>query len=158
MMRLNQVAWGMFATLYLSAAQAALGGLERDVIQEGKPAPSSSAHAYGALPQSIHQQTILDPRSTTVTEFSSAGVVFALSWSGPTIPDYQVLLATYFPQYQQAMQSLKPTPGHYRAPVAVHQPHLVLHASGHMGAYQGSMYDPALIPAGISLASLGIGP
>lgn len=157
-MRLSQVVWSTFATLYLSAAQAALGGLEKDVIQEGKPLSASADHAFSALPQSIRQQTILDPRSTTVTEFSSGGVVFALSWSGPTIPDYQVLLATYFTQYQQAMQSRVVTPGHYRAPVAVRQPHLVLHASGHMGAYQGSMYDPALIPAGVSLASLGIDP
>ena len=160
MMRRHRWGVGIFCVINTLVAHAALGGLEQDVAREGQPAqsPTVPSQAFAILPQSIHQQTIIDSRGTTVTEFSYAGKVFALRWSGPTIPDYRRYLSTYFPQYEQALQSRPLEPGRYRAPVAVRQPHLVVHASGHMGAYQGSVYDPTATPTNFSPTSMGIDP
>jgi Protein of unknown function (DUF2844). len=150
----------LVGAIVTGTTHATLGGLERDVSHEGQPIAFAAAtvHPLPAVPQGVHQQTILNLRSITLTEYSANGTVFAILWSGPTMPDYRSLLGTYFPSYQQVIQTQPLSPGHYRAPVAIHQPNLVLHASGHMGAYQGSMYDPSAVPTGLSITSLGIEP
>lgn len=148
---------GSLLLLTIFEAWAALGGLEQDVAHEGQSVPphSTLGHALLASPLGIHQQTIMDARNITITEFSVNSVVFALRWTGPTLPDYAVFLANYFPAYQQAQPLAQ---GHYRQPIAIRLNHLVVHANGHMGAYQGSAYDPTLVPSGLSLSVLGIAP
>ncbi|WP_363320326.1 DUF2844 domain-containing protein [Ferrovum sp.] len=139
---------------------AALGGSDQQVPQEGFPLTSyAPAHAASATPPGgIRQQTVETLQHVVVTEYSSHGTVFALTWSGPTLPDASVFLGSYFPQYQQSLQKRPLRPGAYRAPIALHTPALVVHASGHMGAYQGSAYVPALLPAGLDLSLIGVAP
>ncbi|NDU86855.1 MAG: DUF2844 domain-containing protein [Ferrovum sp.] len=145
---------------------SSLGGNAQAVPGEGSiVAPmafSAGQHAFAsqaaALPRGVSEQSIQTPLGITVNEFSNNGTVFALTWSGPTLPDQSVFLGTYFPEYQQALLSHPQGPGQHRAPVAVRHPHLVVHAAGHMGAFQGSAYDPTLVPAGLALSSLGVEP
>ncbi|QKE41887.1 MAG: DUF2844 domain-containing protein [Ferrovum myxofaciens] len=157
-----RVLWslGVLGLMVSLKGWAALGGNDLQVPQEGFPLTSYvPAHAASASPPGgIRQQSVETLQHVIVTEYSSHGTVFALTWSGPTLPDSSVFLGSYFPQYQQSLQNLHLRPGSYRTPIALHTPALVVHASGHMGAYQGSAYAPALLPAGLDLSLLGVAP
>lgn len=84
---------------------------------------------------------------TAVKEYvSPAGTVFAVTWSGPSIPDLRQLLGQYFDVYTEAVRVARPGPG----PVSVQQPGLVVQSGGRMRAFVGRAYVPSMIPQGMS--------
>jgi hypothetical protein len=100
-----------------------------------------------------HLQELTDASGTRVREFlDDAGVVFAVSWTGPAPPDLQGLLGAHFAQYASSLAALN-HPGLHRS-VRVATPDLVVEAGGHMRAYAGRAYLPLLIPGGVTVAEL----
>jgi hypothetical protein len=101
-------------------------------------------------------QQITTSAGTTVKEFvSPSGTVFAVSWSGPAVPNLQQLLGTYFAQFETAEQTQRAQrlrSGHNH--LEVRSPALVVHAGGHMRQYFGVAYAPALLPPNLSLSDL----
>lgn len=101
-------------------------------------------------------QEITAANGTVVREFvSPSGVVFAVSWSGPAMPDLQQALGTYFSQYQTAVtaqHSSGARSGHHH--LQIRTPSLVVHAGGHMRQYFGLAYVPALLPQNLSVSDL----
>jgi hypothetical protein len=102
-------------------------------------------------------QEITEAMGTVVREFvSPAGVVFAVSWNGPVIPNLQQMLGSYFTQYRTAVKSERAARmrrvGHHH--VDVRTPALVVHAGGHMRHYFGIAYVPALLPPNLSVSDL----
>lgn len=101
-------------------------------------------------------QQITAASGTVVREYvSPAGVVFAVSWSGPAMPDLRQTLATYFPQYVTAVKAQQAGParaGHGH--VTVRGPALVVHSGGHMRQYFGIAYVPSLVPPNVSISDL----
>ncbi len=88
-----------------------------------------------------------------VREFvTRSGTVFALSWTGPVPPDLQQLLGQYFPAYAAGLAALD-HPGLQRS-VRIALADLVVEAGGHLRAYTGRAYLPALVPAGVTVAEL----
>lgn len=82
-----------------------------------------------------------------VKEFvSSAGMVFGVSWQGPTMPDLRQLLGSYFGQLQQAAQSRRQR----RGPLVIRNKDFVLVSGGHMRAFHGVAYVPSLLPGNVS--------
>lgn len=114
-------------------------------------------HAMAALPavqqSTVQLQTVATQLGVTVNEYSAGGVVFAVTWSGPVMPDLSQILGSYFPQYKAAIQA-RPAGG-LNAPVAVQTGQLVVHAFGHMRAFSGEAYAPALVPSGFDVTTLG---
>ncbi|MFI4866899.1 MAG: DUF2844 domain-containing protein [Steroidobacterales bacterium] len=89
----------------------------------------------------------------TVREFvTRGGTVFALSWAGPVPPDLQLLLGNYFGAYAAGLAALKSS-GRNRS-VRVELTDLIVESGGHLRAYSGRAYLPALMPAGVSIADL----
>jgi hypothetical protein len=84
------------------------------------------------------------PSGTEVNEFVDAGgIVFAVSWDGPFLPDLRELLGRHFgvlTQHQAAR-------GHASA-VSLQRPDLVVVAAGRMGSFQGRAWLPPQLPAG----------
>ena len=144
------------ALVAVPSANAALGQPASSALDDGRPLPQ--AHGLRAVgPSQVSDTTVVDVSGVTVHEFAGAdGVVFAIAWSGATVPDLQQLLGSYFPGYRAWLQA-HPA-GSYRSAVRVRTPQIVAHAAGHMRAYFGSAYAPALVPAGVDLASLGVQP
>ncbi len=102
-------------------------------------------------------QEITAATGTVVREFiSPAGVVFAVSWNGPTMPDLEQTFGTYFTQFQGSIRAQRSGPG--RRPghnhLEVRTPALVVHAGGHMRQYLGMAYAPALVPPNLSISDL----
>lgn len=102
-------------------------------------------------------QEITAASGTVVREYvSPAGVVFAVSWNGPAMPNLQQTLGTYFAQYQTSVRSRLTAsglrPGHNH--VEVRASSLIVHAGGHMREYFGLAYVPSLIPQNLSISDL----
>ncbi len=132
---------------------AVLGGSAAAVAQDGQPV-IANGHQLAQQIQGVQQQSVVTAENVTVTEFSAQGIVFAIRWSGPVMPDLSHLLGTYFSQYATKMPL--PSAAIRNKPIAIVTPSLAVHASGHMRAFSGSAYAPGLAPAGFNLDALGV--
>jgi hypothetical protein len=132
-------------------ALAALGGdvtsVQHDQAQMKGELKTTEAEAY-----TTHQITA--PGKTVIKEYvSPEGKVFAISWSGPFIPNMQQLLGTYSNRFVQAAKLQRESqPGH--RPVNIKQPDFVFQNGGHMRSYFGRAYLPAMVPQGVNVDAL----
>jgi hypothetical protein len=76
---------------------------------------------------------------------SPSGMVFAVSWQGPSIPDLQQVLGRYFDQYSETVR----TRGTGSAPGVSQQTGLVVQSGGHMRAFFGKVYVQQMLPHGV---------
>jgi hypothetical protein len=137
----------------LVPAKAALGGsvtsVEADRVSMKGQLRARSQAGYSV-------QEITAANGTVVREFvSPSGVVFAVSWSGTSMPNLQQALGTYFSQLQTAVREQRATgarSGHHH--LQIHTPSLVVHAGGHMRQYFGLAYVPSLLPQNVSVSDL----
>lgn len=137
-------------------AWAVLGGSTATVVQDGQPVAPNNGRALAQKSLGVQQQSVLTAQNVTVTEFSAGDVVFAISWTGPVMPNLSQLLGTYFSQYAAKLPA--PTSATRNKPITIMTPDLVVHAGGHMRAFYGSAYAPGLVPAGLNLGTLGVDP
>lgn len=126
-------------------AFAALGG---DAASVDADAAKMKGQARATAVAGYTVKEITLPSGTLVREYVSAeGKVFAVTWSGMSQPDLQQTLGTYFEQYKAAAAA--PHVGHHH--LTIHQPELVLSSGGHMRAWTGKAYVPALLPPNFSV-------
>jgi hypothetical protein len=122
---------------------AALGG---DVTSVQKDAEQfkSEIRATQKTGYAVHEMKTSG--GTVIREYvSPAGKVFAVSWQGPFVPDFQQLLGTYHQNFTAAAQNRHGI----RGPLSINEPGLVLVSGGHMRSYRGSAYIPQLLPEGV---------
>jgi hypothetical protein len=136
----------------LAAARSALAALGDDVttIEADRAHMKAAAvvHSQAGL-YTVHEMQT--PSGTTVREYTNpSGVVFAVSWNGPFMPDLQQLLGRYFERYQTAPRTTRY--GHSHA--VLEQPDLVVQSGGHMRAFAGKAYVPQLVPPGVAVDQL----
>ncbi len=88
---------------------------------------------------------------TLIREYSDLnGLVFAVDWSGPVIPDLASLLGAYFSWFKAHTDQAR-SEGNYRAPVNVDRNDVVIRSNGRMRNFFGHAYVPTLVPAGVTL-------
>lgn len=91
---------------------------------------------------------------TTVWEFATpAGVVFAVQWRGPVLPDLSSLLGDYFKTFHQETAQAR-TLGRHGSPVNIERHDLVIRSNGRMRNFFGHAYAPDLVPAGVVVADV----
>jgi hypothetical protein len=96
-------------------------------------------------------QSTLDS-GTIVREYTDAsGVVFAVSWKGPTLPDLRTLLGDKF-TIMTSTAAKRPKAGHSQ--LAVEQSDVVIVSNGHMRAFAGQAWIPASLPAGFDTSTI----
>jgi hypothetical protein len=128
---------------YAGAGRAELGG-PPEQFTEGTVVVSDVTSAGSSY---VTRDTTL-ATGTRVREYvSDRGVVFALSWEGPILPDLKALLGKYF-DTMVAESARLPRAG--RSHIAINDPEVVIHSGGHMRAFEGSAWIPAEFPAGFS--------
>ncbi len=152
--------WLLWAVLAANAApvMATLGQAPSMPLVTQAPSASSPAPRARLLLASpagrsglytIHE-SVLDT-GTTVTELATpAGVVFAVSWRGPVLPDLNALLGAYFQAFRQEAQQAR-TAGRRGSPLAMETDALVVRSNGRMRNFFGSAYAPGLIPADVNI-------
>jgi len=136
--------------IWLSVARAELGG-------DGASVMADVAQLHGVMQTSnrapIAVVTITADNGVIVREFlDSGGLVFAVTWSGPAVPDLRELLGHYFAGYTSVLSAL-PNAGRQRA-IHVVMADLVVQSGGHLRAYSGLAYLPARLPAGVAPETL----
>jgi hypothetical protein len=129
-------------------AFAALGGnlssIEDDQLKMKGTLRTTVGERY-----TVHE--IQTSQGTLVREYvAPSGVVFAVSWRGPKMPDLRQTLGNYFTQFTDAPRPVHPNHAHF----AISEPNLVLQSSGHMRAYFGRAYDPQLLPANVPVTDI----
>jgi len=117
--------------------------------------PSNTTSAFSAptfAPASLYTMTAVTLDSgVVVKEFTRPdGLVFAVSWRGPVLPDLSTLLGTYFPVLMQANEENQAT-GRRGSPVSVARDGLVVQASGRRPHFFGYAYVTHLTPSGINI-------
>lgn len=145
---------GLVALLaYLGCAApsfAALGGVSATIEADRVHLAARSSTVVNAA-YTVHIMTL--PNGGTVKEFErSNGVVFAISWRGPSRPDLRQLLGSRFGVLQSDI--LVHSGRRLRAPLADERSDFVLHSGGHSGAFVGVAYLPQMAPADFSVSAL----
>jgi hypothetical protein len=136
--------------LWTSGAHAALGGDAASIMADAAQLHGVMQPSTGA---SLGVVSITADNGITVHEFmDSSGLVYAVNWSGPAMPDLKRLLGGYFAAYTAVLSAL-PNPGRQRA-IHVATAELVVLSGGHLRAYGGLAYLPPRIPAGVALETL----
>ena len=111
---------------------------------------NDQVHMKGSLRSVAMQRYVMHeiqlPSGGAVREFATVqGSVFGVAWSGPSVPDLQQVLGSYFEQMKQTVQNRR---GH--GPLVIETPGLVLQQSGHMhSGFYGSAYVPGMLPQGV---------
>ena len=136
--------------IWVQPVRAALGSDAASVLTDG----AELQGAVNSVPgQQYDIEEINAASGVRVREFLNRnGIVFAVTWSGPVVPDLRMLLGASFDSYTKAVAALK-QPG-LRRSLRIATPELVVESGGHMRAYSGRAYLPLLIPAGASTADL----
>jgi hypothetical protein len=124
---------------------ASLGGditsVQTDQAKMQASLQTSSKNGY-----EIHEMRAQN--NVVVREYESGGKVFGVAWQGPTRPDLQQLLGTYFQQFSKAAQAQK-AQHKGRMPLVINEPGLVVQMSGHPRFFIGKAYVPGMLPSGV---------
>jgi hypothetical protein len=127
-----------------AVALAALGDLAQS-IELDRAQLNASARIVTAPRYTVYE--LAAPGGTIVREFvAPSGIVFAIAWRGPFMPDLRQALGAYFEPYQSAVRTN--SAGHGQVSVA--EPDLVVNSGGHQRAFFGQAYLPQALPPGVS--------
>jgi hypothetical protein len=104
----------------------------------------AAAGTANSVGYSVNTTTLAS--GTTVREYVGAnGVVFAVAWNGPFLPDLRELLGQHFTALA-GESARRPKAG--RNGVRVAHPGVTIESTGHMRAYAGRAWVDSLLPAG----------
>lgn len=132
-------------------ARAALGG-DASTIQADQLHMQGSRRTISAASYTMNE--IQSATGTVVREyFSSGGVVFAVAWHGPRMPDLRQILGSYFEPYAQAAEMRRSLRAG-RGPLLINQPGLVVQSGGHLRSFAGKAYIPDMLPTGVRAEDL----
>jgi len=143
-LRKHLVACALALVALPPGAHAALG--------EPEAAVASDVQQLRATVKSTQRSTyrlheIQLPSGSMLREFAGpSGTVFAIAWSGPSIPNLRQALGGYFDTYANAAKT--PHSGHTHLQIL--KDGFVMQSGGHMRAFSGRAYLPQAIPAGTS--------
>ena len=127
----------------LGSAPASLGPR---VLSQANVQGSTAGGAYTDLKQTL-------ATGTEVHEYlDGAGTVFAVSWSGPFLPDLKDVLGVHF---QAMVDHVHQHPGGgARAQLRLQSKDVVIFSGGRPGAFEGRAWVPALLPAGFDTSAV----
>lgn len=106
---------------------------------------SSASTTYNVSESTLDGGTVVREYATT------AGVVFAVSWDGPFMPDLRTLLGSSFSALTSAAAAV-PKAG--RSQLQVKNSDLIIESGGHMRAYSGRAWIPSALPTGFTSANI----
>lgn len=121
------------------------------LVASAAPAARRLAATPGAADgRYTRHQTQLES-GTTVHEYVRAdGVVFAVAWRGPVLPDLSALLGGYFTAFKSETDQARQS-GRRGSPVRIERADLVVRSNGRMRNFFGHAYAPELVPAGVDI-------
>lgn len=146
---------GLMLVAGAGEVMATLGQAPSAMPAASSSSPTPGAKMLAATPAArsalytLHEVQLVN--GTMVREYATpAGLVFAVSWQGPVLPDLRALLGNYFNTFKLETERVRMT-GRRGGPVSIQQSGLVIQSSGRMRNFFGHAYAPDLIPAGVNI-------
>lgn len=134
-------------------AMAALGAAPAAPVGQTVTQKRALASISGVSTLYSQHERVLG-NGTTVREFSRAdGVVFAVSWEGPVLPDLNELLGVYFATFMEGVKQERQSAGP-GSPLQISRNGLVVRSNGRMRNFLGHAYAPALVPASVEMTDV----
>jgi hypothetical protein len=138
----------MTALLAVSSAASVWAGLGGTLSNLGPGADSMASRklSTGVAGYTEVRRTL--DSGTEIREYLDAsGTIFAVSWSGPFIPDLKAILGVHF---DAMVAHAEKRSGAARSPMVVKGDDLMIVSGGHMGAFEGRAWLPSKLPAGFT--------
>lgn len=144
-------------TSQLHLSWAALGRAPEPValpaLSAAAPGKALAAKAQQRPDQFQTYRSQLDNGCVVLEYASNAGVVFALSWRGPVLPDLASLLGEYFPVFKQEAEKIRLT-GRRGSSLTIDRVGLIVRSNGRMRNFFGYAYAPELVPPGVEIKNV----
>lgn len=138
------------ALMWVGVAHATLGGAITSVYDD-----AAALHGVVSVRPdgAVSVMELCVDNGIVVRELlDAAGMVIAVTWSGPAPPDLSQLLGSYDQPFTAALAALA-TPGRQRA-VHIQTADLVVDLAGHLRAYSGRAYLPRRMPPGMAASAI----
>lgn len=133
--------------LAVSVPAAATLGEDASSVREDQAQMRGTLQFTGAARFTVHEIQL--PSGGVVKEYlSPAGMVFAVAWEGPALPDLRQILGRYFERYSESAR----TRGARSR--LTQDAGLVVQSGGHMRAFYGRAYVPQMLPRGVPAAEI----
>ena len=142
-------------SVFANPAWAALGQISSRPVASSPSAGSRMLALPPAARLGLYtvEETQLE-NGTNVREYATpTGLVFAVAWQGPVLPDLYVLLGNYFNTFKLQTDQARLL-GRRGAPVDMSHDGLVVRSSGRMRNFFGHAYATDLVPAGVSIKDI----
>jgi len=141
----------LLIALLLGYASTCAAGLGDSPARFGKHVAAARTTAVSAGPASYTDLEKTLDSGTSVHEYLDLnGTVFAVSWSGPFLPDLKEMLGAHFDTMVAAQRQRRGG----SSPIVVTRDDVVIISGGHVGAFEGKAWIPAKLPAGFKPADL----
>ena len=115
--------------------------------QAARTPQSPSTSTPFSTPYSVHATQ--QENGVLIKEYADAsGLVFAVTWTGPVLPDFEVLLGRHFSSLETHIKTARPLT-RSTTPLVLDQVTLVVRSTGRMRRFQGHAVAPLLIPQGL---------
>jgi hypothetical protein len=154
-MRLTQLLGALALASFSLCSHAALGGKAQAVaIDAQAPRAISLAASPAATGGNFVRHAIPLADGGTAVEFvDENGMVFAVSWASPTMPDMNALLGTYRGALERAQQARL---GKVRSPrmLSASEGDWTIVSTGHLRAFRGYSYLRSQLPQGFDIKQL----
>lgn len=136
-----QLVTALAVLAFVPASQAALGG---DVSAlAGEQRTFGASFVVGKSSRFL-VHSLTTPAGVHVRQYVGAsGLVFAVAWDGPVLPDLETLLGSSYSAYAEAQRQRG-------RGVRVQTPALVVESAGMMRAFFGKALLPERVPDGVS--------
>ena len=136
-------------------ATATLGQAAATPAASSTAAPLAAARMLATVPSARSSLYTLSEvkleNGTIVREYATpAGLVFAVAWRGPVLPDLSALLGGYFNTFKTGTDQIRSS-GRRGSPVSMERDGLVVRSNGRMRNFFGHAYVPDLIPTGVNI-------
>jgi hypothetical protein len=132
------------AVFFASGSWAALGAAPADFGAQALATRSNTLSTATAARYTV-LETRLDSGTTIHEYLNTNGTVFAVSWSGPFMPDLKELLGVHFETMKDHAARRQDS---RRSRLALRGHDVVIVSTGHMRALEGRAWLPSRLPAG----------
>ena len=130
------------AAFFVCGSWAALGGAPASLGAHAREQSSTVSTPFSSFTVVAKE---LDSGTTVHEYVDPTGTVFAVSWSGPFMPDLKEILGPHFEaMLAQAVQGQEGR----RSGLSLRRSDVVIVSDGHMGAFEGRAWLPARLPTG----------
>jgi hypothetical protein len=132
-------------------ALAALGEDQASVEVDRRQFRSAKLSTRASASYTTHE--FYSEHGTAVREYVSAdGKIFGVAWEGPHIPELPQILGSYYDEFERGAAEVRRQ--RMRGPLVIAAPGLVVESGGHMRAFRGKAYIPAMLPAGVGAGEI----